>query len=295
MGRLRDFLIAEATVVSVILVNAAAIFLSTTVPEGSFRAQILERVDIACVAYFVMEAVLKIQCSGWRAYIRAGWNRFDFLIVILSLPVLIEPFVDFQGFGIVLVLRLGRLFRLFRVMRFIPHIDHLTVGIGRALKASIGVLIAILIVNLIFALGGTLLFGEFAPAHFGNPLMSMYSTFKVFTVEGWYEIPDLIAESTDSDLMALWVRVYYVVAVVVGGLLGLSLANAIFIDEMTADNTRPLEDKIDALARELKALRAIIERPSGPGSGWVRPPPEGEDPSERDSGKNPETSNDPPR
>ena len=240
MTRVRDAIISEITVVSVIVVNAAAIFVSTAMPAGSLWERVIGRVDFACVVFFIAEAGLKIHRDGWRGYWGAGWNRFDFLIVLFSLPVLLEPFIAMKGFEIVLVLRLGRLFRLFRVMQFIPNLNHLAAGIARALKASVGVLAAILIINVIFALGGTLLYGELAPEHFGNPLMSMYSTFKVFTVEGWYEIPDAIAAATDSDIMALTVRIYFVLAVVIGGLLGLSLANAVFIDEMTADNTKPL-------------------------------------------------------
>ena len=43
--------------------------------------------------------------------------------------------------------------------------------------------------------------------------------------------------------------------VVTGGLLGLSLTNAVLVDEMVMDNTDPVEKKIDTLAAELKELR----------------------------------------
>lgn len=268
---IRDILAAEATVVSFVVLNAVAIFMTPLFAHGSTWERVISHVDFVCVLYFMLESAIKINRDGWRGYIDVGWNRFDFLIVLCSLPVLLEPFVDLKGFGIVMVLRLGRLFRLFRVMQFIPNLDRMAAGIGRALRASVGVLMAIVIVNIIFALGGTLLFGEFAPKHFGNPLMSMYTTFKVFTVEGWYEIPDMIAANTDSDLMALGVRVYYVVAVVVGGLIGLSLANAVFIDEMTADNNKLLEEKIDELSRELRELKGMLaDRENPRGSGRAR-------------------------
>ncbi|MHC4943791.1 MAG: hypothetical protein ACYTG7_12310 [Planctomycetota bacterium] len=39
------------------------------------------------------------------------------------------------------------------------------------------------------------------------------------------------------------------------GIIGLSLANAIFIDEMTVDNTQALENKVDALQAEIRSLR----------------------------------------
>ena len=48
--------------------------------------------------------------------------------------------------------------------------------------------------------------------------------------------------------------------VMVGGILGLSLANAVFVDEMTIDNTRELEEKVDVLLEEMKAMRAQLTK-----------------------------------
>ena len=47
----------------------------------------------------------------------------------------------------------------------------------------------------------------------------------------------------------------FVLAVLIGGILGLSLANAVFVDEMMMDNTEVLERKIDALTEEVRRLR----------------------------------------
>jgi voltage-gated sodium channel len=47
--------------------------------------------------------------------------------------------------------------------------------------------------------------------------------------------------------------------VLVGGVLGLSLANAVFVDEMMMDNTADLEAKVDALAEEIRALRRDLD------------------------------------
>ena len=95
--------------------------------------------------------------------------------------------------------------------------------------------------------------------------------FKVGTLEGWYEIPDLLAERAGGDVFwATLARVYFIVSVVVIGILGLSLGNAIFVDEMTADNTKLVEDKVDALHAEVRALREELRAggaggpPAGP-------------------------------
>ncbi|MEP0775293.1 MAG: ion transporter [Acidobacteriota bacterium] len=264
MNRLAFALVHERTVVVAILVNALALFMLGFESERDTTASLWFWVDYACVVFFLLEAVLKIRQASWRGYLASGWNRFDGLVVLASLPVLLTPLVDLHGFAVVLLLRLGRLFRLFRLLTFIPNRDHLMAGIRRALRASVGVFLALALVNFILATGASFLFGELAPEHFGNPLMSLYSLFKVFTVEGWYEIPDLLAERASHPGWAAAARGYFVVAVLIGGILGLSLANAVFVDEMTIDNTRTLEAQVAELAAEIRALRAATLARGGP-------------------------------
>ena len=126
--------------------------------------------------------------------------------MLASSPVLLSPLVDFHSFSAILVLRLSRLLRLFKVLHFIPHREMLAAGIVRSLKASVGVFIALFFLNFMFAIGATILFGKTAPQYFGNPLISIYSLFKVFTVEGWYEIPDMLVASDASVFWAFLVR-----------------------------------------------------------------------------------------
>ena len=60
-------------------------------------------------------------------------------------------------------------------------------------------------------------------------------------------------------MLAVIARIYFVIAVTVGGLLGISLANAVFVDEMTMDNTDELEAKIDRLLEQVAKLEAEIK------------------------------------
>jgi len=55
--------------------------------------------------------------------------------------------------------------------------------------------------------------------------------------------------------------------------MGLSLANAVFVDEMTADNTSALEAKVDALHAELLALRQALGVQAPPASAPAATPP----------------------
>lgn len=51
---------------------------------------------------------------------------------------------------------------------------------------------------------------------------------------------------------------YY--SVLIGGILGLSLANAVFVDEMTADNTKKAEEMIMELKEEIEKLRFEVKK-----------------------------------
>ena len=71
--------------------------------------------------------------------------------------------------------------------------------------------------------------GDFAPDCFGTPGLALYSTFRMFTIEGWYEIPDMIAKNA-SEAMAVFARIYFALELFIGGILGMSLINSIFVD-----------------------------------------------------------------
>ncbi len=266
MKRLLTFLISERVVMSVILLNAAAMTASGFYEEGDPAKAFFDGIDYACVVYYVIEAILKMSHFGWRRYFSSNWNRFDFLVTVLCLPILWEPFVTRPlRLGWAPIVRMGRLFRLFRMLRFIPRVDHLLLGIRRALRASVGIFLALFVINLILALTATMLFGDTDPDRFGDPALSFYSIFRIFTVEGWYEYPDALEGAYPGASWFFGIRLFFMIAVMVGGLLGLSLANAVFLDEMTMDNTQELEDKIDRLTEHVKLLQEQLrDRLDGP-------------------------------
>ncbi len=257
LGRLAARLVSERVVVSAIVLNGLALLVMASTDDQSALESVAHKVDILCVAFFVLEAALKIGLHGPRGYFANGWNRVDFVLVLLSSPALLAA-GDYQEFAVVLVLRLGRLFRLFRLLRFIPNRDHLFAGVRRAMRAAVGVLLALVLLNFILAVGATFLFGRLVPEHFGNPALSAYTMFRVFTIEGWPDLPALVASRAAHPIWGVIARLYFAGSVLVGGIMGLSLANAVFVDEMTTDNTSALEAKVDALHAEIVALRQAL-------------------------------------
>ena len=262
-GQLLDRLISERWVMGVILLNTLFMTLGGFHPVGSKEHLLVDAVDYACVIFFIVEAAWKIYRLGWAGYRQSGWNRFDFIVTVLCLPALVAPFTaGVHYFTWLPVFRAGRLFRLFRLLRFIPDAAGLAKGIVRALKASVGIFLALALVNLIFALSAHFIFGEIAPDRFGDPAKSIYSIFQIFTLEGWNEFPEMIeGKIAEDQLHFTWIhitRLFFMFAVFVGGILGFSMANAVFIDEMTLDNNQDLERKVDTLMAEVRELRLLL-------------------------------------
>ena len=249
-----DWLISEPLVLTIIGLNAVAIVLSGFSHIREHFGEWITWVDYGCLLYFVAEAILKIRSNSFTNYWKRGWNKLDFIIVLGSSPLLLEPIVggSVQFFSIVLV---GRFLRFLRIMRFVPNSEKIWAGVSRALKASAAVFLTLLVLNIILAMGANALFGDVAPKHFGDPLKSAYTLFKVFTVEGWYEIPEEMAANGEDGGLVNMVRGYFVFAVFTGGILGLSLANAVFVDEMIADNNDRLEKMVTNLREELADKR----------------------------------------
>ena len=261
MNALLRLLISERVVMSVILTNAAVMTASGFFQDGDPAKAVFDWIDYGCVVYFVVEVILKLYFFGWKGYFSSKWNRFDFLVTVLCLPILLSPFIQGSSrLGWAPIFRTGRLFRLFRLLRFIPNVDHLLLGIRRALQASVGVFLALFLVNLIIALTATYFFAEAAPEHFGNPALSFYSIFRIFTIEGWYEYPDALEAMRLESGWVVGIRLFFMGSVLLGGILGFSLANAVFLDEMTMDNTRDLENKVDTLSEQVRLLHEQIEK-----------------------------------
>lgn len=228
----------------------------------------LEIVDYCFILLYILEAIIKISVLKPATYFADRWNVFDFIIVVVSLPSLFHfmPFLGILDTSVLKILRLFRLVRLFRFVLFIPHLEQLIAGSVRAIKASVFVILVLFVLNFLLALFTCHFYGELLPDFFGDPLVSSYHIFQAFTLEGWNEIPNAIAEAAETqhvpyaELIIGFTRIYFVLIVLFGGIFGMSLANAIFVDEMTIDNNAVLEEKIDKLQEQITQLQVLIER-----------------------------------
>jgi len=265
----KRFFLSERSMLLGILINSIIIFLlyfPQIEQNESGLYYVLENIDHFFVVLFLIEAIVKLRHFGIKKYFSSNWNIFDFIIVIISIPSLLTfvPFFVNHNFSFLKVLRLFRMIRLFRVMSFIPRMESILAGLGRAIKASVFVIIALLFLNFLIALFTCHFYGELVPEYFGDPLISSYHIFQMFTVEGWNEIPAIITEAAEKQnvenvgIFSGATRFYFILVVLIGGIFGMSLANAIFVDEMTMDNNKELEDKVDILLEKISRLEEKI-------------------------------------
>lgn len=234
-----------------VLINTGIIFISGFLSDQGGTLLII---DCLFTLLFLLEAVVKIRVWGFSKYWSDGWNRFDFILVLIALPSCINIFGDIlPGTNILLSLRTMRAFKAFRMLKFIPNINSLLNGIKLAFKASYIVAIGLIVLLLVFSIITTFLFGNLAPQYFGNPALSVYSIFRLFTIEGWYEMPEAIVENGGAT-MAVFARVYFSILLFLGGIIGMSLVNSIFVDAMAADNNDEVLEKLSQLEKKLDKM-----------------------------------------
>ena len=176
-------------VMIIIFINSIIIYLDVSNIHSSW----LTHLDTLCSLFFVGEMLFKIRKYHWKGYWEKGWNKFDGLMVILSLPSIMASFMPITDMSLLLMLRA------LRILRIIYFVKGDAEKIGQnfliALRKSSSLFVGYFIVICIFALLSTSLFGQAAPQYFGTPMDSIYSIFKLFTIEGWYDIPDALANS----------------------------------------------------------------------------------------------------
>lgn len=252
MGLVRRFFTNDIVMLVLVLINTSIIFISGFLPN---QGGSLLMVDSIFTLLFLFEAIVKIQVNGFSQYWAEGWNRFDFILVMLALPSFINVFgVEFPTTSILLSLRTMRAFKSFRLLQFVPNIDNLLNGIKLAFKASFIVTIGLIVFLLVFSIITSFLFGSSAPQYFGNPALSVYSIFRLFTIEGWYDMPEAIAIKSGTA-MAIFARIYFSILLFLGGIIGMSLVNSIFVDAMAADNNDEVIEKLNQLEKKIDNLK----------------------------------------
>ena len=251
---IKKLFLNDKFILGLILLNSVLLFVG-----GYFQSEheklILLIVDNLITTLFILEVIIKIREFGVKGYFKSNWNTFDFILILLSVPALITFLFNIKivDFSFLLVFRVMRVFKAFRFFKFIPNVGQLVAGVQRALKASIFIFIGFVIYIFIIGILSFYLFQDSGSSYFKDPMISLYSTFKIFTIEGWFEIPEQITKHY-SDIGSFFTYFYFIFVVLTGGIFGLSLVNSIFVDSMVSDNNDEIEKKIDDLDAKISEI-----------------------------------------
>nr|WP_239479661.1 ion transporter [Actibacterium sp. 188UL27-1] len=162
-------------ILGVIILNAIVLGLEAVPPVAQPFGDTLRMIDLACLAIFVAEILLKL--FAYRAtFFRNGWNLFDTAIVGSAL---------LPGAENLSVLRALRVLRVLRVISVMPRLRRVVEGFVTALPGMGSVF---LLMGLVFYIGSvmaTKLFAASFPEWFGNLGLSAYSLFQIMTLESW--------------------------------------------------------------------------------------------------------------
>jgi len=261
MNKYTKIFLNDKFIIVLIVLNSIIIFVQGFNFNNSTQIY-LDYFDGIFTFLFIIEFFVKMSSFGLRGYFSSKWNIMDFILILLALPSLLSLLSPLNLFRLdyLLALRTLRIFKFFRFVKFVPEVNKIFRGVYRATKASVFILISFFILNIITSIISCSIFKEISPEFFGNPLISFYTIFKIFTVEGWHEIPESIILSSNSDFYVIAIRIYFIIILFFGGIIGLSLVNAIFVDFMTSDNNDELEKKVDELNKKIDDLTSIINR-----------------------------------
>lgn len=254
---MKKIFLNERLMLMVIIVNSVILFAQQSGATEGW----LQVLDVVCTLIFVMEMVAKHLALGLRGYWKNGWNMMDGVLVLLSVPSVVAMLlpVSMTDLSFLLVLRILRVLRFFRLFRVFPGFGQIMKNFGLALRQSWGVMLSILIMIVTFAMVSCSLFGKAVPDYFGTPLDSIYSTFRIFTGEGWNEIPDTLAAVMGTGA-AVGVKVYFCLMLVLGCIIGMSLLNSIFVDAMVSDNNDDVKQQMARMEEKIDKLNKMLEK-----------------------------------
>jgi voltage-dependent calcium channel T type alpha-1G len=199
----------EPAILGVILLNTA-IMAADGYQIHPTTASVLSSLNLLCTVVFTLEAVLKVAAVTLAEYWADAWNRFDFLVVLISLTEL--------GLGLTLeadqsgmqptVMRALRMMRILRTMRAIKSsrgMRSLLATLVTSLPAITNVHTLFVLILLTYAVLGMHLFRHVnwkhdTHANFCSLWGAVLTMYRCTTGEGWNELMHIaMRPSADCD------------------------------------------------------------------------------------------------
>ena len=281
MSSLVEMLVDSApfqnTIVLLIVANTGVMMLERY-PMDPYTAQVLENANLLLTLAFTSEMVLKLVAYGLCRYLADSFNRFDGVIVLLSLMDLIVAHYEVDIGVNTSVLRAMRLLRVFKLMRSWTSLRKIVEGMLNSVGQLTNLFVLLLLVIFIFALLGMSLFGDkfteergFAEpprTNFDSIVDSMLTVFVVISGENWNDV-----WADTASAVGPWCGVYFVLLVTIGNYVVLNLFVAILLGGFQQNHDEDDDDhdaQAEAEAQAEAQAEAEAEAEASEGGGYDR-------------------------
>eukprot|EP01012_Entosiphon_sulcatum_P008171 TRINITY_DN14339_c0_g1_i2.p1 TRINITY_DN14339_c0_g1~~TRINITY_DN14339_c0_g1_i2.p1 ORF type:complete len:1845 (-),score=307.13 TRINITY_DN14339_c0_g1_i2:77-5611(-) len=248
--RVRGFVLSSAfadTMLAVTLFNVLLLLIDYyNAPQT--QVDFMNDANIACVAIFALEAVLKIFALGIRGYFKDHFNKLDFVLVLVSIPDLaVSSTTALSAFRGLRFIRMARFLRVLRGWHTLRQLLFTILASAQAV-GYLGLLMLLFI--FIFAILGMQIFGLKVPQacsdgayhcprsmmdnrrNFSTLWEAALTVFILITGENWTVAMQTTMESTTPAA-----AIYFILVFILGNYIFLNLFIAILIDSFAQRNS----------------------------------------------------------
>ena len=249
-------------IIGVIVLNSVVIGMQTSDMLAARYGDILNVLDNAFLAVFVVELALRFVAYG-ASFVRRPWSVFDLTVVSIALVPGAEAFS---------VIRALRILRALRLISQVPTMRVVVEALVRSLPGLGSTAILLMLVYYVAGVMATVMFKADFPQWFGSLGESMYTLFQVMTLESWSM--GIVRPVMDVYPYA-WT--FFVPFIFLTSMMVLNLVVAIVVDSMQSaknilsrkpgeeddDSEEPpatmetLREEIAELRTEIRALRDV--------------------------------------
>ena len=245
----------ERFIIGAIVINGITLGLETSSAVMLRAGAALHVLDHLLLAIFVTEIVSKMVVYR-RAFWRDPWSVFD--LAVISITML--PATDNLS-----ILRALRILRAMRLISAIPSLRRVVASLLSAVPSMGSIIMLLLLINYIFSVMSTKLFGADFEKYFGTLGESFFTFFQIMTLEGWAnEVVRPVMEKHP------WAWLMFVPYIVLTSFMVLNLFIGIVVDAMQQQNLKTREAVIEVteseygrLMSEIGALRAELRLVKG--------------------------------
>ncbi len=202
-------------VIAVILLNAIILGIQTAPSLGGEARQWLNYLDVACLAIFIAELLLKLYAFRLK-FFKSAWNVFDFIVIAIAL-------VPGSGFA---VLRALRVLRVLRLISMVPALRRVVEALIRAVPGILSIGALLFILFYVAAVMATTLFGPSFPQYFGTLGQSLISLFQIMTMDNWSVV------NNEISAVYSWAWAFFIPFILISAFTVLNLFIAVMVDAL---------------------------------------------------------------